>query len=307
MFATDDGSVLQGPAHGNLIHTQRGEWWITYHTHELSHYSLGRMMGLEAVRWTDDGWWRPVHGRAPVLELERPDLPACDFAMAESDAFSASKLGLQWFFHTDPDETGGAWSLTEKPGWLRVRTQPGQPIVLTTLKGVFLQRVTRKRFAVSTRVVFDATSGSEAAGLCLYHDPGMNVWLTSTIVDRQKTFEVGKTSTDERSVLWRAPNPLGDDVTLKIEVDGEERATFFYAAGAAAGAGPWTQLGESIYFGDSWKDLRDGHGGDPDLGWVGLRKRNRWSATTFGVFATRGGADAVRAADFDFVRVAATE
>ncbi|MEI6914592.1 MAG: family 43 glycosylhydrolase, partial [Armatimonadota bacterium] len=45
MQANDDSdAVLQGPAHGMLVDTAAGEWFLTYHAFELSHYSLGRQM-----------------------------------------------------------------------------------------------------------------------------------------------------------------------------------------------------------------------------------------------------------------------
>jgi hypothetical protein len=65
----------------------------------------------------------------------------------------------------------------------------------------------------------------------------------------------------------------------------------------------WEKLGESIYFGDSGRDLRSGRGGDPDLGWIGPGGRNKWTAATFGVFAVRDGAQRPKNAYFDYIRV----
>lgn len=127
LFATDDGSPIQGPAHGTLIETGKGEWFVTFHAHELSHYSLGRSMCLEPIEWTADGWWRPSHGKAPTLGGPVPDLPACDYALPRSDSFDAPRLGLQWMFHCTPPKPGDGWSLTERPGWLRVHPRSGNP------------------------------------------------------------------------------------------------------------------------------------------------------------------------------------
>ncbi len=300
LFATDDGSPLQGPAHGTLIETQNGEWFVTFHAHELSHYSLGRPMCMEPVEWTADGWWRPTHGKVPRVTGVRPNLPACDFALAQTDEFDSKKLGLQWFFHTRPADRGAeSWSLAERPGWLRVQARPGIPIESGVLPAVFLQRVIDKKFQVTTRLSFDAAAPGHAAGLTLYHDPGMNIWLTTANREGKKVIEVGKTNNGERAVLWTADNSIGNDVHLRIAVDGEESASFSFGADGKE----WTRLGESIYFGDSWQDLRNGRKGDPDLGWVGIKKRNAWSATAFGVFAVRGAEEKSGPADFDFLRV----
>jgi len=232
---------------------------------------------------TDDGWWRPRHGKAPPQRSKAPNLPACDYALAQSDEFDSKQLDLQWFFHCKPEEDGRRWSLSQRPGWLRIHPPAARPIEMDSLPAVFLQRVIDKRFQFSTRVMFDAAAPGHAAGLCMYHDPGMNFWLITTHRDGKKVFAVGKTNNGQRELLWTAENTIGTDVHLRIDVDGAETATFFYGPDGRQ----WTQLGKSIYFGDSWQDLRNGRGGDPDLGWIGIKKRNAWSAAAFGLFAVR--------------------
>ena len=320
MFATDNGAKFEAPAHGTLIDTKNGEWFVTFHAHETAFYSLGRQTLMTPIEWTADGWWRPVTGKVPPLTARAPDLPAGDFALAQSDEFDSPKLGLQWFFTCAPDFSGAAWTLTEKPGALRIRTQPGDLGSLDALPGVFQQRVIDKKFSVETRVAFEARDGREAAGLHFYHDPLMNFWLAATVRDGKPVIAVGKMNLGRRTDLWSAPNPFGATVHLKIAVDGAERATFFFGPDGKQ----WMQLGESVYFGASGHHLRAGVRGDPDLGWVGRykdpsakpeeiaggpnprlpdRRGNVWTATTFGVFAVRDGAAASRNADFDFIRV----
>ncbi len=311
LFATDSGARFESPAHGTLIDTPKGEWFVTFHAHETAFYSLGRQMLLEPIEWTADGWWRPVGGKVPMPTATAPDLPACDYQLAQSDAFATSTLGLQWFFTCAPDFSGKAWSLTENPGHLRLRTQPGDLGSLDALPGIFQQRVIDKKFSFETQLTFDAREGNEAAGLHMYHDPLMNFWLASTVREGKKTIAVGKYNLGQRADLWSVPNPDGATVHLKIVVDGEESATFFYGPDGKT----WRQIGGSIYFGASGHHLRDNRRGDPDIGWVGRYKEagappsprdprlpnrsgNVWTAATFGVFAVRDGAAAARAADF---------
>ena len=167
------------------------------------------------------------------------------------------------------------------------------------LTNVFLQRVTSKKFEFSTLLDFDAKENNEKAGLHMYHDAGMNFWLVSSIIQGEKVFEVGKYNNGKKTVLWTVPNTIGNKVYLKIEVNGEETARFYFSANSST----WKNLGKEIYFGDSWTDLRNNKKGDPDLGWVGIEKRNCWSAATFGIFAVCNGAEKSNNADFDFFRV----
>ena len=299
MFCTDNKSAkFEGPAHGTLIEIAKDDWWLFYHAHELSHYSLGRPMLMEPVEWKNN-WWKPLNGRIPSEKNRKPNLAEHILNLATSDEFNNENLGLQWFFHTKPDFSGKSWSLTERQGYLRIKTKPGDISSDNSLSNVFLQRVTAKKFEFITLIDFDAKDNNEKAGLHMYHDPGMNFWLASSIKQGKKIFEVGKYNNGKKDILWTAPNEIGNKVFLKIKVDGEETARFYYSADGNI----WEVLGEDIYFGDSWFDLRDNKKGNPDLGWIGVKKRNAWSAATFGVFAVGDGAEKTNIADFKFFRL----
>ena len=299
MFCTDNPvAKFEGPAHGTLIEIAKDDWWLFYHAHELSHYSLGRPMLMEPVVWKNN-WWKPVNGRIPSEKNRNPNLPEYDVELADSDEFNTENLGLQWFFHTKPDFSNESWSLTKRPGFLRIKTKQGDISSDNSLSNVFLQRVTAKKFEFTTLLDFDAKENNEKAGLHMYHDPGMNFWLASSINSGEKIFEVGKYNNGKKTVLWTVTNKIGSKVFLKIEVNGEETARFFFSEDG----NNWEQLGEEIYFGDSWVDLKNNKKGNPDLGWIGVKKRNAWSAATFGIFAVSDGAVESSNVDFEFFRV----
>lgn len=322
MFSTDNGARFEAPAHGTLIETAPGEWYLTYHAYEAAYYTLGRQFLMEPIKWTDDGWWRPLGGKVPSTSARAPSLAQIPLQMQQSDDFDRPELGLQWFFTTAPDLSGGTWSLRDRPGSLRINTRPGDLHELTALPGIFQQRVIEKAFAFETRVTFDAHDGREAAGLHMFHDPLMNFWLAVTVADGERRVAVGKHTLGVREDLWSVTNPYGDrPVCLKIVVADPETATFFHSPDGTT----WTQLGDTIYFGASGHHLRDGRRGDPDLGWVGRYKErnvppwqinglpenqrqanrggNVWTGATFGVFAVQDGAIAAKAAWFDYFRV----
>lgn len=322
MFSTNSGAKFEAPAHGTLIETAPGEWYIAYHAHETAYYTLGRQFLLEPIVWTADGWWRPAGGRIPATSAPAPSLSAAPRAMQQSDEFDQPELGLQWFFTCAPDFSGEAWSLRDRPGALRLRTQPGDLHELSALPAVWQQRVMDKAFTFETRVSFDAREGREAAGLHMYHDPLMNFWFAVTVEHGERRLAVGKYSLGVRTALWSVANPYGEGpVYLRIVVTDPESATFFHSGDGQT----WTPLGGSIYFGASGHHLRDGRRGDPDLGWVGRYKErgaspleingrpenqrqkqrngNIWTAATFGVFAVRDGAPIAKPAYFEYFRV----
>lgn len=320
LFATDAGSTFEGPAHGTLIEVTSGDWFVAFHAHEVAYQSLGRQMLLSPVTWTDAGWWTVATGRIPQENVRAPDLAPAPVAWRQSDEFAGPELGLQWFFLGPPDRSGAAWSLRERPGVLRLRAQPGDLASTRSLPGVVQQRVTEKRFTITTRVEFEAGAPGEMAGLHLYHDPGMNLWIASSASDGRPAVVVGATDLGIAAEQTRVPHEFGDAIWLRIAVDGAESATFHFSGDGET----WIRVGEPVYFGASGHHLRDGRRGAPDLGWVGrykdrsleatpaadrdarwerARRGNVWTATTMGLFAVSGDAPPGRSAEFDFFRV----
>ena len=82
--------------------------------------SIGRMTNLSPVFWKDDWpiWGTPEEpGKVPG----RARKPIDGFApsqLAASDGFTQARLGMQWQWNHNPDDS--AWSLNERPGWLRL-------------------------------------------------------------------------------------------------------------------------------------------------------------------------------------------
>ena len=107
---------------GALIETQTGEWWTMLFRDAGS---IGRIPYLEPVKWVD-GW--PVIGNNgedvskngaayPKPNVGETHEKTC---LPTNDAFVEGKLGLQWEWNHNPDNS--AWSLTERLGWLRLYT-----------------------------------------------------------------------------------------------------------------------------------------------------------------------------------------
>jgi xylan 1,4-beta-xylosidase len=317
-------ATLPGPGHGEVFQAHSGEWYLTYHAYEISHYSLGRQMCLEPVVWTDDDWWRPTNGRIPSEHSQAPSLKQVACRMQDSDEFDSAVLGKQWFFHAEPDYSGRSWSLTERPGFLRIKTCEGDISSSSVATNLFLQRIMHKAFDIVAAVTFDAQDGNEAAGIHLYHDPMKSIWLTTTVVDGQKMFEVGvydkpfasdidpaqlepyeimktlRAAPKVKTVLARADNTIGNTVFLKMSIDGHEHVRFFSSSDDES----WTAIDAEVNFGDSWHcSLRSIAPGSPDLGWVGCGRDNVWTGAVMGVFACRDGAAQSRDADFQSFRI----
>ena len=109
---------------GGMVSTPSGEWWGIIMS---DHGSAGRMVSLVPITW-DDGF--PLIGlpgnlrRAPNTWVKpntgvnQPPKPA----FVHDDNFNGGKLSIEWQWNHVPDDT--KWSLTEKPGALRLHSLP---------------------------------------------------------------------------------------------------------------------------------------------------------------------------------------
>ena len=104
-------------AQGTIVDTEEGDW---YGIMFQDRGGVGRVLTLSPVRWLD-GWPMLGDENNKVPEVMRPyksNQP--ETAIVKSDDFSTEKLGLHWQWNHNPVDN--AWSLKERPGFLRLKT-----------------------------------------------------------------------------------------------------------------------------------------------------------------------------------------
>ncbi|MBQ6432858.1 MAG: family 43 glycosylhydrolase [Bacteroidaceae bacterium] len=157
---------------GALIDTPTGEWW-TILQEDLG--CMGRMPNLQPVKWTDD--W-PVVGNkgVPYAAYNKPATaqPMPRHQLPTNDNFRSYPLGQQWEWNHNPLD--GAWSLFERPGWLRLRTS--EPVSrLTQARNMLTQRTFAFHDKESTpttgtvRLDVSHLQEGDRAGICVFQDP----------------------------------------------------------------------------------------------------------------------------------------
>ena len=110
----NDNNIHQGA----LIQTQTGEWW-TMLFYDRAAY--GRLPNLQPITWINDWPVIGVNGKG-VTTYHKPNVDK-DYplnSLPTNDNFRNYKLGLQWGWNHNPDNT--KWSLTERPDYLRLKT-----------------------------------------------------------------------------------------------------------------------------------------------------------------------------------------
>ncbi|QGZ41732.1 alpha-N-arabinofuranosidase [Pseudoduganella flava] len=113
---------LQALGHADLVQTPDGKWWMVLlgvRPQQNKHH-LGRETMLAPVTWKD-GWPVVNDGKPLTVEMSGAGLPPAAPWPAEPvrTGFDAPQLDLRWTFLRGP--TDGLYSLTERPGWLRLK------------------------------------------------------------------------------------------------------------------------------------------------------------------------------------------
>ena len=237
---------------GTIVDTPDGDWYgIIFQDRG----GVGRVLTLEPCRWID-GW--PMLGDEegkvpPRMRALRSDMPQS--GIVKSDDFSYSRLGLHWQWNHNPVNT--AWSLTERPGFLRLKTCR----VVNTLflaPNTLTQRMEGPQ--CSGYVVMDLChmKDGDCAGLAAFNsDTGALMVrkqgkrltlemceLSVQLSDRDKQV----TNTEEKVVERIALT--GTKIWLRVDADfrlgdhgGRDAANFYYSLDG----NQWTRLGTADY------------------------------------------------------------
>jgi beta-xylosidase len=122
---------VNGPHQGGLVQTANGRDWFVHFSLRGAH---GRIVYLEPVRWVSD--WPVIGEEQPGKVAGQPvgqsPLPlivpgATDLDPATSDEFNRHVLGANWEWNHNPDDSH--WSLTERPGHLRLYATPAADLL----------------------------------------------------------------------------------------------------------------------------------------------------------------------------------
>ena len=163
---TYEGSGLH---QGGLVQLENGDWWAIIFQDYGKH---GRIPFLLPVEW-QDGWpeTKPVLTyRKPTTPLiangEEHKYPAISPDQWRCDKFNDTKgLGLQWQWSHHPAADG--WSLTERPGWLRLKPVRTSNAIRET-QNVLVQQIFGPGDSAQVTLDYSGLKDGDVAGLGLF-------------------------------------------------------------------------------------------------------------------------------------------
>jgi beta-xylosidase len=150
----------------SIVQTQTGEYWALIFQ---DRQSVGRIPHLEPVEWIDDWPILGVGGKG-VINHRKPDVGATypTTNLDQSDEFDKPELGMQWGWNHNPDPA--KWSLTERPGYLRLKTA-NVPADLRDARNTLTRRIFGPVSVATIELDAAYMAEGDMAGLAVFQDP----------------------------------------------------------------------------------------------------------------------------------------
>lgn len=235
--------VLQdrGIAQGGIVDTPDGKWYA-YMFQDAG--AVGRMPYLMPMTWSEDGW--PVlgiDGKVPDVLEELPADPDGLQGIVTSDEFERAEgdrpLPLEWQWNHNPDNDN--WSLTARPGWLRLTTGRVDENI-EQARNTLTQRTFGPHSSASTLLDASGLKDGDYAGLTAFTSrygfvgvkrDGDALSIVNVLAPDRRPREVASVPLEQ------------DHVYLRIDCDFERRndkAYFYYSLDGEN----WTRIGETL-------------------------------------------------------------
>lgn len=229
----------KGVAQGSIIDMPDGRWFAYMFQ---DHGSVGRIPYLVPMKWVD-GW--PVMGENGKVP-ETLDLPANKSlipGIVNNDEFTRKKgepaLPLVWQWNHNPDNS--LWSVTERPGYLRLKTARIDSLFLKS-RNTLTQRTFGPVCSGTTLLDVSKLKDGDFAGLvALQRKFGV---VGVKVVGKAKYVYMVSNKTDKPTELQSIPLSK-NKIYLKIECDFRNQtdvARFFYSLDGKK----WNVIGGSL-------------------------------------------------------------
>lgn len=242
--------------------------------------AIGRIPKLTPVTWVDDWPILGVNGKVQD-SLTKPVAGATLATPESSDFFTdTNAIGHQWQWNHNPDNS--KWSLTERSGWLRLKTSPATS--LYDARNTLTQRGQGPQSVGWVKLDASQLRSGQLAGLAAFHAKFGYIGVRN--VDGTKYLVQSSVGNSADSTVALS----SDTVYLKLNFDfSTDTAAFSYSYDEQH----WTQLGQPLSMEYYYTAALNNYG----LWYVGYR---------FALFNYTTGSDTSGYADFDFFKFSNT-
>lgn len=229
----------KGVAQGGLIDTPQGDWFAYLFR---DYGAVGRIPYLVPVKW-EKGWpVLGVDGKVPDT-LNLPASRGLIPGLVASDEFDRQPgepaLPLVWQWNHDPDNR--LWSLSQRPGFLRLATGRVDPDFLSA-RNTLTQRTIGPECSVTTAMDVGGIKDGDFAGLALLQK---HFGLVCVKAEAGTNFVIMVSAQSGSPVEVQRTPLMQTNVFLKAECDFRDKADtarFFYSLDGRS----WTAIGSEL-------------------------------------------------------------
>lgn len=252
-----------GVAQGGIIDSVDGDWYCLLFQ---DHGAVGRLPVLMPMTWEDDWPVVGIDGKAPktaeipVKGMERKGIVTSDefinsqivrpyHSFAESleaageNDYNGSNLLPEWQWNHNPDNR--LWSLTERDGYLRLRTGAVCQSV-TQARNTLTQRTFGPECSAYIRLEVDNMKDGDVAGLSAFAE---RYGYVGVKMEDGKKYIVMARYDDNDSVEKEFEKErielAGNEVFLRVDCDynnAADKAYFYYSLDGES----WTKIGDTL-------------------------------------------------------------
>ena len=243
------GSYGSGVAQGGIVETPDGKW---YGMLFQDHGSVGRIPVLVPVTWQNDWPIMGESGKAPLtLDISGS---GTDLAGDDSFDYTDNNLALEWQWNHNPDNS--AWSVTERPGYLRLKNKTLASHLLNA-RNTLTMRTEGPACSSSIKLDTKNMKAGDYAGLSAFQLKYGCVGVYVTDSGAKKIY-MSKNSGDAidttSNKIVEEVNLSGDEVYLKVDFKFADvgsdksasrdidKANFYYSYDGIS----WTKIGEEL-------------------------------------------------------------
>ena len=249
-------------AQGTIVDTEDGDWYgIIFQDRG----GVGRVLTVMPCRWIN-GWPMLGDENGKVPDTVRPlKSGEPETSIVKSDDFSSDKLGLHWQWNHNPIDK--AWSLSERPGYLRLKTS-------RVVKSIYLapntltQRMEGPKCSGAIAMDLSKMKDGDYAGLAAFNsDTGA---LTIKKQSKKLVLQMNElkvelsdsnkevTNVEEKTIesvelkqkkIWLRIDADFGPVKTKGMMPGKDLATFYYSLDGEQ----WTKIGSDYKMGFDWR------------------------------------------------------
>ena len=245
---------------GTIVDSEYGDWYAIIFQ---DRNGVGRVPMVMPCRWID-GWPMLGDELGRVPQKMRPLVSnQPEKGIVCSDDFAGEHLGLHWQWNHNPVD--GAWSLTERAGWLRLKTarKVGN---LFEAPNTLTQRMEGPACSAAVKMDVSHLKDGDCAGFAAFNDhsgvltvkkTGKQLVLEMseqvvTLTDREKAVESVETKVVESIPLTALRSSSTPYLYLRIDGDftvGRDIATFYYSTDGEQ----WQRIGSDFKMRFDWQ------------------------------------------------------